>query len=140
MNREILFKAKRSDNGEWVEGFYVCCRRHYYILPIFNDYDPSYGFDDRYDEWVEIDISTLCRYTGLTDKNGKRIWENDIVETNDGETIINIVKFEEGGFMLKGIAETINSVYFDEYDTEEVEVIGNAFDNPELLGDERKDG
>lgn len=81
--REIIFKAKRTDNGKWVEGFYVCCRKCHYILPIFNEYESFHGFDDRYDDWIEVDISTLCQYTGLTDENSKKIWENDIVHNGN---------------------------------------------------------
>ena len=52
MNRQILFKAKRKDNGEWVEGYYVYCRKRRYILPILNK---EIGFDERENEWIEID-------------------------------------------------------------------------------------
>ena len=63
MNRQILFKAKRKDNGEWVEGYYVYCRKRRYILPILNK---EIGFDERENEWIEIDPGTICQYTGLT--------------------------------------------------------------------------
>lgn len=70
MNREILFKAKRKYSGEWVEGYYVYCRKRHYILQILNK---EIGFDEREDKWIEVDAETLCQYTGLTDKNGKKI-------------------------------------------------------------------
>ena len=136
MNREILFKAKRKDNGEWVEGYYVYCRKRHYILPILNK---AIGFDEREDEWVEADPNTICQYTGLTDKNGKRIWENDILR-RDGYWDMRI-EFENGAFMVRNAdkIQYINRVTYTSistFDIKEYEVIGNIFDNPELLEEE----
>ena len=133
MNREILFKAKRKDNGEWVEGYYVYCRKRHYILPVLNK---AIGFDEREDEWVEVDPDTICQYIGGRDKYHTKIWENDICKVNTQ----NIDK-EDGYFVVQWDAETLRFVLtgnglvfdFDNLRMEQVEVIGNVFDNPELL-------
>ena len=62
MNNRYLYKAKKIYKEEWVEGFYVLCRGHHYILPV---YDLDHGFDERYSEWFEIEPSTLCQCTGM---------------------------------------------------------------------------
>lgn len=79
--REILFKAKRIDNGEWVEGFIfqlydnsTWCIGTEPLYP--NDYSELIG-ENR--AWFRIDKDTICQYTGMTDKKGNKIWENDIV-------------------------------------------------------------
>lgn len=135
MNREILFKAKRKDNGEWVEGYYVYCRKRHYILPMLNK---AIGFDEREDEWVEADPNTICQYTGLTDKNGKRIWENDICDRK--EKYPEIVTYNKGDWQLDysyalGKEKHFCACNLGFYVCERncVEVIGNVFDNPELL-------
>lgn len=128
MNREILFKAKRIDNGEWVEG------QHAYITnPLTEDGKPikhlicngTNIFNDL------IDSDTLCQYTGLTDKNDKKIWENDIVELTDAEGYFTC-KWEEDAarFVMNGDGLTVD---FDNYWSYQTEVAGNIFDNPELL-------
>lgn len=128
MNREILFKAKRKDNGEWVEGQYV-----YITNPLTEDGKPirhlicngTSIFNDL------IDPVTLCQYTGLTDKNGKKIWENDIVELPDEEGYFTCEWEEDAArFVMNGDGLTVN---FDNYWSYQTEVAGNIFDNPELL-------
>ena len=131
--REILFKAKRKDNGEWVEGYYVYCRKRHYILPALNK---AIGFDEREDEWVEANPNTLCQYTGLTDKNGQKIWEYDICEmVYDGTIHIYVVVWDKTELDFKGTNGKENYGCNFEYlgCCEEIVVIGNIFDNPELL-------
>lgn len=126
--REILFKAKRIDNGDWVEGNYITDeqdKEKAYIGYIF-------GIEDF--DIVEVNPETLCQYTGLKDKNGNRIWENDIVRIeNSMDEGIGNLEFYGGMWYVDG--EPNNNLYdILEYDDGEVEVIGNIFDNPELLG------
>ena len=135
MSREILFKAKRKDNGEWVEGYYVYCRKRHYILPVLNK---AIGFDEREDEWVEVDPDTICQYTGLTDKNGEKIWGNDICDRK--EKYPEIVTYNKGDWQLdysyalgKEKHFCACNLGFYACERECVEVIGNVFDNPELL-------
>lgn len=133
MNREILFKAKRKDNGEWVEGCIVIDqsrfdRFKYRIQPIESGVLYAHP----------IDPDTLCQYTGLTDKNGKRIWENDICDRK--EKYPEIVVFNKGDWRLdysyvfgKEIHTDACNLGFYVCERKCVEVIGNIFDNPELL-------
>lgn len=132
--REILFKAKRKDNGEWVEGYYRADQdldTHY--ICGWNYYASENGLErESFEE--EIDPDTICQYTGITDKNGRKIWENDIVYTFEESSksfLINVIKFEEGCF--KVFAKCYLPMHLDNYTKSDFEVIGNIFDNPELL-------
>ena len=133
--REILFRAKQVNNGEWVEGYfaigkwYLDEKERYAILPIDLCFYPHCEIN----EWIEIDPETVCQYTGLKDKNGKRIWENDIVRIeNSMDEGIGNIEFYGGMWYVDG--EPSNSLYdIVEYDDGELEVIGNIFDTPELL-------
>ncbi len=134
IDREILFKAKRKDNGKWVEGYYIYCRKRHYILPVVNK---AVGFDEREDEWVEIVPETLCQYTGLTDKNGQKIWENDILKAHLDEnypediTYTKIIWSECRFCTKENYSSDVETL--KKWDGEYFEVCGNIFDNPELL-------
>ena len=74
----------------------------------------------------EVNPGTLCQYTGLTDKNGNKIWENDVVDIDHYSTKAHKVKYEYGSFCI-GINGLLSHYRFN------CEVIGNIFDNPELM-------
>lgn len=134
MSREILFKAKRKNWRElpkedwWVEG---------YIYKISEELNPFIMRIDRHGESVEIDPETLCQYTGLTDKNGKRIWENDIAEAwSEGVKAVGQVKKRVDGLYIMYPAYQNRAFWGlcpNDAGKTSVTVIGNIFDNPELL-------
>lgn len=136
--REILFKAKRKDNGEWVEGYYLnIAKINHFICTGKIKLDGAVkGIIAP--EMYEINPDTICQYTGLTDKNGQKIWENDICDRK--EKYPEIVVFNEGDWQLdysyvfeKEIHSDACNLGFYVCERNCVEVVGNIFDNAELL-------
>lgn len=129
MTREILFKAKRKDDGRWVDGYYekrfdVDCSEQHFIF-----WSKSYTVW----EYAEIDPSTLCQYTGLTDKNGNNIWENDIVKHKDSQCF-GTIRWYRGdyvGWCVDDVHDYEQQFTMDMFN--ECEVIGNIFNNSALL-------
>lgn len=141
MEARYLFKAKRVDNGEWVQGYLYGIWEKRYIL---------WGMTNDVPNMIEVDPSTICKCTGLKDKNGKLIWENDIVKDLFSDACAQIkygsyqscfdsTKTEHVGFYVdwsgkytkryrKDLGYWIHMV--------DAEVIGNIFDNKELLESE----
>ena len=131
--REILFRAKRIDDEEWVEGYFVIGKwyldekERYAILPTDLCFYPHCEIN----EWIEIDPDTLCRYTGLKDKNGSMIWENDIVRIG-ANTLVRWSEKYAGWCLIQ--RDWIHEHFFGEaFEAKDCEVVGNIFDNPELM-------
>lgn len=133
--REILFRGKRVDNGEWTYGDLLTPTD---IMDVW-EISENTGMGDRY----EIDPDTVGQYTGLKDKNGKKIFEGDIVrnnkhgEDNDTYDYYSTI-FSNGSFRAQYLdnleyTPKIYDIYFEGY-----EVIGNIHDNPELLQEDMK--
>lgn len=124
--RDILFRGKRLDNGEWVEGDLV---HSVYKIgdTCVGTYGSSLGMH-------QVDPSTVGQYTGLTDKNGERIFEGDVL-TVDGEDGFFALEFQEdtARFVMSGDSVVVD---FDNFWSYEVEVMGNIHDNSELLEDD----
>lgn len=129
MEREIKFRAKivmdieslEMKKGYWVEGYY------------YEDLQ-----DGEWCSWIKeyngiihykVDKNTLGQFTGLLDKNGKEIWEHDII---DWDGVKLLVEFIDGGFCMHENYEdaTLHDLFFER---DEINVVGNRFDNSELL-------
>ena len=149
MNREILFRGKRIDNGEWIRGslitdvFYTIKDNEsipYILNSDMAEYDCFEDFGE-HNGIYEVDKDTICQYTGLTSKNGKKIFEGDILRHAD-ETILKTVwndrKYGFAAQCVKGSVLLKDCKWgLWEFESDEVEVIGNVFDNPELLKGEK---
>lgn len=138
--REILFKAKRIDNGEWVEGYYLRDQYHRSGKDIIFYRKDS----DQFTVYTDIiDIETLCQFTGLCDKNGNKIWENDIVNHNGEYAPVKFGRycssFDYGNYNFGFYVDFPEDTFYRKelgYWCRKVETSGNVFDNPELLQEE----
>ena len=131
--REILFHAKRKDNGEWVQGDLIHRQIWASSLCIIRESDDGF---DHYEEY-EVDSETDSEFTGLHDKNGKRIFEGDIVEyENEIGLQRDIVVWTLDEYnKVAGFGLEYHVFYtITKKDQDKFEVIGNKWDNPELLG------
>lgn len=141
--REILFKAKRIDNNEWVEGCYMECNGKTFIgINIYIYGDIFKVFCTPVIRWIEVDPETICQFTGHCDKNEKKIWENDILMAHLDESYPEDAAYETVEWGVAGWVghetDSVDREYLDEFDLEHYEVVGNIFDNPELLQEGHK--
>lgn len=150
--REILFRGKRKDNGEWIEGYIVKLGKESFSDPerygICNKAIPIGGSAVCYNLKIdEVIPETVGQFTGLTDKNDNKIFEGDIIsaitlDTGNEQTAVvcfgNFIDENNGdeyiGFFIDfdGIKTTITQLAMEECKNR-IEVIGNIYDNPELL-------
>lgn len=121
--REILFRGERIDNGEWVTG----------LLGRYNPNMECANLVYEFELLVPVKTETVGQYTGLTDKNGTKIFEGDILNTTNSNCAIWYVDYKNTAFCCN--QGNVNySCLLDEFmQVSEVEVIGNIHDNPELL-------
>ena len=128
MENRYLFRGKRKDNGKWVQGYLYGIWERRYIL---------WGMTNDIPNMVEVEPSTICKCTGGKDKNSKLIYENDIAKDDKG----NLYKafwqdnhYQFSWMCVKSEKLPIGAKWnFDCFRGYEMEVIGNVFDNPELL-------
>ena len=137
MEDRYLFKAKRIDNGEWIVGY----------LYRLSENNPPFIMLRKYGESYEVDEHTICQCTGLQDKNGNLIWENDVVKATVRQNSLcqssSYSDFYQVAYHEKNcyfyLKKKNNNLLFDgnwSYYLKSIEVIGNIFDNPELLESE----
>ena len=135
--REILFRGKRLDNGEWIEGYYSPVN-----LPLAGNM--GHFINEGGFRAIEVDPETVSEFTGLRDRNGKRIFEGDIINYEDGDpsdyeyhdgTIMNVgeIIFCDGKFCFTNAVSVTMDDLLCENNMLDCEVIGNKWDNPELL-------
>lgn len=150
MSREILFRGKRVDNGEWVYGYLFDDGyqnpRHVFVGGLMIDEYKGTACDE-WDingiDFYDVNPNTICQYTGLTDKNGKKIFEGDIVRCGEicGEVKFGLYESNwQIGKYNQGFFVTFPKEYFLRkelgYYENKVVVIGNIYDSPKLLEDE----
>ena len=137
MNDRYLYRAKRADNGEWVQGALFNGESHCIIGQEIK-FSPYTEHECKIVGY-EVDRDTICQCTGLKDKNGKLIWENDVVKqfADCNELGNSLYFFYQIRWNNEYSAFEGYEIYTEETvlfpDLEDIEVIGNIFDNPELL-------
>lgn len=136
--RDILFKAKRINDGEWIEGCYLLSGGKHFI---YTEYIEHYCMPVIIK--AEIIPETLCQFTGLCDKNGNKIWENDIVNHNGEYAPVKFGRycssFDYGNYNFGFYVDFPEDTFYRKelgYWCKKVETAGNIFDNKELLQEE----
>ena len=152
--REILFRGKRCDNGEWAQGYYIRAEHHWHKHGIHKDWitlgaSANGGWFALHNKYA-VRAETVSEFSGLTDKNGTKIFEGDYWLDTDGDYLVFVVEFRDGqfGFVCYGTRGALMPYGFDEdaggfgeidftpfsdWNMDLMEISGNIHDNPELL-------
>ena len=140
MNREIKFRGKSLEDGEWIYGYYgykELTDEHFIIVPTFDNhssYRPQYFMDNL------VDGESVGQHIGLFDKNNVGIYDGDILsctnEKNSNSKWVSVVRFKDGSFVSVNIESDLYS-HFDDWRYPDVkfEVIGNIYENKPLLNE-----
>lgn len=133
--REILFRAKREDNGEWAYGYYV--RLPDVAGSASMIHTPARNPDESNSSRF-VKSSTLGQFTGLIDKNGVKIFEGDIVQTYDPDEGYAVVRYDdaETEFYADFIGDNVYYGLGGTFRSDDLEIVGNIYDNPQLIGRE----
>ena len=154
MSREIKFRGKRKDNGKWIYGFLMNMYKDRLFIGIWHNIGGEATIkDELFFSYPEVIPETVGQYTGLKDKNGKEIYEGDVVVQDcylwfdegkpnyrgtvemiyqQWQVVAHCVNPDKQG-ISDGINESLNFNGFEDNEKTNWEVIGNIFENPELL-------
>ena len=124
MKRENLYRGKRVDTGEWVEGSLI---GNDVIVGKIVEFEEDYFCTEF---WYKVDPETVGQFTGMTDKKGKKLFEGDVYSMGE-KNILYVVIFDKSQFIGKQVGN--RSLAGLEYWKSDIEIIGNIHDNPELL-------
>ena len=139
--REILFRGKRCDNGEWVQGYYIRADHHWHNHGIHKDWitlgaSANGGWFALHNKYA-VKAETIGQFTGLTDNNGKKIFEGDIIEWfAQGESErpdFGYIEYDEQSFAWRVCWQKYDPDFMEGMQQEYISVIGNIHDNPDLL-------
>ena len=140
MKREILFRAKRSDDGEWVEGLlFYSHGLGVYKITKSNGWIPSYSNPDEGEstEYIDIIPDTICQFTGLTDNNGTKVFEGDVLKIHHNKEYMRPLTCEwdkdNSCFCYVDKEDFEQKYYLNISDLSMDEVIGNIYDNINLI-------
>ena len=124
LKRDIVFRGKSKSTGEWVEGSLI---GNDVIVGKIVEFEEDYFCTEF---WYKVDTETVGQFTGMTDKKGKKLFEGDVYSMGE-KNILYVVIFDKSQFIGKQVGN--RSLAGLEYWKSDIEIIGNVYDNPELL-------
>ena len=124
LKRDIVFRGKSKSTGEWVEGSLI---GNDVIVGKIVEFEEDYFCTEF---WYKVDPETVGQFTGMTDKKGKKLFEGDVYSMGE-KNILYVVIFDKSQFIGKQVGN--RSLAGLEYWKSDIGIVGNVYDNPELL-------